>query len=160
MKNVVYNKDNISDKEVTDLVVRAKGILISNGYLLLGNEDGTLQFPGGHLEENKTLEECLLRELQEETGIKLKDIKLKSFMKITYYNKNYHNSGNNRKNDIYYYVIRTVEKVNLNNINLTDGDIDGNFTVRMIPLDNVKQVLIDSIKDNPINEVIVKEMNA
>lgn len=81
-------------------------------------------------------------------------------MKITYYNKNYHNSGNNRKNDIYYYVIRTVEKVNLNNINLTDGDIDGNFTVRVIPLDNVKQVFIDSIKDNPINEVIVKEMNA
>jgi hypothetical protein len=30
----------------------------------------------------------------------------------------------------------------------------------VIPLDNVKQVLIDSIKDNPINEVIVKEMNA
>lgn len=79
-------------------------------------------------------------------------------MKITYYNKNYHNSVNNRKNDIYYYVIRTVEKVNLNNINLTDGDIDGNFTVRVIPLDNVKLVLIDSIKDNPINEVIVKEM--
>jgi 8-oxo-dGTP pyrophosphatase MutT (NUDIX family) len=45
----------------------------------------------GALEENETLEECLLRELQEETGIKLKDIKLKSFMKITYYNKNYHN---------------------------------------------------------------------
>lgn len=84
------------------------------------------------------MEECLLRKSQEETSIKLKDIKLKSFMKITYYNKNYHNSVNNRKNDIYYYVIRTVEKVNLNNINLTDGDIDGNFTVRVIPLDNGK----------------------
>lgn len=80
MKNVVYNNDNISSKEVTELVVRAKGLLISNGYFLLGNVDGTLQFPGGHLEENETLEECLLRELQEETGIKLKDIKLKSFM--------------------------------------------------------------------------------
>ena len=80
MKKVVYNNDNISSKEVTELVVRAKGLLISNGYLLLGNEDGALQFPGGHLEENETLEECLLRELQEETGIKLKDIKLKSFM--------------------------------------------------------------------------------
>lgn len=79
-------------------------------------------------------------------------------MKITYYNKNYHNSVKNKKDDIYYYVIRTVEKVNLNNINLTDGDIDGNFTVRVIPLDNVKLVLIDSIKDNPINEVIFKEM--
>jgi hypothetical protein len=47
LKNVVYNNDNISSKEVTELVVRAKGLLISNGYLLLGNEDGTLQFPGG-----------------------------------------------------------------------------------------------------------------
>lgn len=63
-------------------------------YLVMKMEHYNFQ---GALEENETLEECLLRELQEETGIKLKDIKLKSFMKITYYNKNYHNSGNNRK---------------------------------------------------------------
>lgn len=125
---------------------------------MLGYSHKIYQFPGGHLEDDETLDECLLRELQEETGIKLKDIKLKSFMKITYYNKNYHNSGKHRKNDIYYYVIKTNEEVNLNNINLTDGEIDGSFTVKMIPLDNVKQVLIDSIKDNLINEVIVNEM--
>lgn len=125
---------------------------------MLGYSHKTYQFPGGHLEDDETLDECLLRELQEETGIKLKDIKLKSFRKRTYYNKNYHNSGKNRKNDIYYYVIRTNEEVNLNNINLTVGEIDGNFTVKMISLDDVKQVLIDSIKDNPINEVIVNEM--
>ncbi len=88
MKNVVYNNDNISDKEVTELVVRAKGLLISNGYLLPGNEDGTLQFPGGHLEENETLEECLKREILEETGIELTNEVINGpFLEIDYYNK-------------------------------------------------------------------------
>ena len=80
MKNVVYNKDNISDKEVTDLVVRTKGLLISNGYLLLGNEDGALQFPGGHLEENETLEECLEREILEEIGADTEYVKSSSYV--------------------------------------------------------------------------------
>lgn len=88
MKNVVYNNDNISSKEVTELVVRAKGLLISNGYLLLGNEDGTLQFLGGHLEENETLEECLKREILEETGIELTNEVINGpFLEIDYYNK-------------------------------------------------------------------------
>lgn len=88
MKKVVYNNDNISSKEVTDLVVRTKGLLISNGYFLLGNEDGTLQFPGGHLEKNETLIDCLKREILEETGIELTNEVINGpFLEIDYYNK-------------------------------------------------------------------------
>lgn len=35
-----------------------------------------LSFPGGHLEENETLEESVVREMEEETGLEIKNPKL------------------------------------------------------------------------------------
>ena len=55
-----------------EVVTRTKGLIInSNNEITLGYFHKTYQFPGGHLENNETLEECLLREIEEETGIKL-----------------------------------------------------------------------------------------
>ncbi|MFZ2593239.1 MAG: NUDIX domain-containing protein [Minisyncoccia bacterium] len=50
------------------------GFLVSDGELLLGlrkNTAGAGQWglPSGHLEKNETLEQCVLRELTEETGL-------------------------------------------------------------------------------------------
>ena len=41
---------------------------------------------------------------------------------------------------------------------MDEWEKDGDFTVKTLPLKNVEQVLIDSVPDNPINEVIVEEM--
>ena len=35
-----------------------------------------ISFPGGHLEENETLEESVVREMKEETGLEIKNPKL------------------------------------------------------------------------------------
>ena len=37
---------------------------------------GGWQFPGGHLEYNETIEDCAIREVFEETGIRIKDVRL------------------------------------------------------------------------------------
>ena len=58
------------------------GVLIfKNNKILLGKRksshgDGTWCPPGGHLEFNEELETCAARETLEETGIKIKNIKL------------------------------------------------------------------------------------
>ena len=159
MKEILYNYDNLKLEDIDEVVTRTKGLIInSNNEITLGYSHKTYQFPGGHLEEGETLEECLLREIEEETGIEIKDAKLKPFEKITYYNKNYHKSGKNRKNDIYYYIINTDANFDMNNSKLDEWEKDGNFTVKTFPIENVEQVLIDSIPDNPINKVIVEEM--
>ena len=159
MKEILYNYDNLKLEDVDEVVTRTKGLIInSNNEITLGYSHKTYQFPGGHLEDGETLEECLLREIEEETGIKIKDAKLKPFEKITYYNKNYHKSGKNRKNEIYYYIINTDANFDMNNSKLDEWEKDGNFTVKTFPIENVEQVLIDSIPDNPINKVIVEEM--
>lgn len=159
MKEILYNYDNLTLEEIDEVVVRTKGLIInSKGEITLGYSHKTYQFPGGHLEEGETLNECLLREIKEETGIEIKNAEIKPFEKIAYYNKNYHNSGKNRKNEIYYFIIKTDDKFDMENSQLDEWEQEGNFTVKTISLHNVEQVLIDSIPDNPINKVIVEEM--
>ena len=159
MKEVLYNYDNLTLDDIDEVVIRTKGLIINdNDEITLGYSNGTYQFPGGHLEDGEKLEECILREIKEETGIEIKDAKMKSFEKITHYTKNYHNTGINRKNEIYYYIVRTNTKFDMNNASLDEREKECGFTVKTIPLKDFENTLIKSIPDNPRNEVIVEEM--
>ena len=159
MKEILYNYDNLTKEDIDEVVVRTKGLIINDkDEITLGYGNKTYQFPGGHLEEGEELTECLLREIKEETGIEIKDAKMKPFERITHYSKNYHNSGKNRQNDIYFYIVRTNTKFDMSNASLDEGEKEGGFTVKTIPLSKVEKVLIKSIPDNPINKVIVEEM--
>ena len=159
MKEVLYNYDNLTIDDIDEVIVRTKGLIINdNDEITLGYSNGTYQFPGGHLEENEELSDCLLREIKEETGIEIKDAKMRPFEKITHYTKNYHNSGLNRKNEIYYYIVRTNTKFDMSNTSLDEEEKNNGFTVKTIPLKDFEKVLIKSIPDNPRNQVIVEEM--
>lgn len=159
MKEVLYNYDNLTKEDIDEVVVRTKGLLInSRNEITLGYSHKTYQFPGGHLEPGETLLECLIREIKEETGIDITNMQVKPLERITYYNKNYRNTGKNRQNEIHYFVIKTDKKFDMDNSNLDSREIEGNYTVRIIDLDDVERILIGSIPDNPINEVIVDEM--
>lgn len=55
-------------------------IVIRNGQVLLGKRkgahgQGSWSFPGGHLEFNEALEDCAKREVREETGISIKNLR-------------------------------------------------------------------------------------
>ena len=159
MKEVLYNYDNLTSKDIDEVVIRTKGLLINeNNEILVVYSNKTYHFPGGHLEEGESLLECLSREIKEETGIDLKIEELDPFEKITHYNKNYHNSGKNRESAVYYYVVNTDKDYDISNQSLTDDEIEGNFTVKRIPIKDIEQVLIGSINDMPVNKVIVEEM--
>ena len=69
MKEIIYNNDNLNFSDVTSKSVRIKVLLINNGKLLIGNEDGCFMFIGGHQEDNEELVDTLKREVKEEPGI-------------------------------------------------------------------------------------------
>jgi 8-oxo-dGTP diphosphatase len=59
-------------------------IIIKDNKVLLGKRknahgEGSWCFPGGHLEFNEDIEDCAKREVFEETGIKIKNIKTVTF---------------------------------------------------------------------------------
>ena len=55
-------------------------IVIKNGRVLLGKRknshgDGTWAFPGGHLEFGESIKDCARREIFEETGIQIENLR-------------------------------------------------------------------------------------
>ena len=59
-------------------------IILKDNKILMGKRknahgDGTWSFPGGHLEFNEEIENCAIREVKEEAGINIKNIRLGTF---------------------------------------------------------------------------------
>ncbi len=159
MKEIIYNYDNLTEEEIDEVIIRIKALIInSKNEILLGYCHQTYQFPGGHQEEGETFLECLKREIEEETGININLIEKEPFFIIKHYGKNYKNTGKNRCSEIYYFEIKTDEKYNLSNSDYTENEKVGNYKLKYINLNDVENILIQSVPLNEQNEVIVKEM--
>ena len=66
-------------------VIRVKALIVNNkNEILIAHNNNTYQFPGGHKEDDETLEKSLVREVKEETGIDV-NLVMGPFMSITTY---------------------------------------------------------------------------
>lgn len=159
MKEIIYNYDYLKDEDITEIVIRTKALIINNNRIILGNERDIYQFPGGHLEDNETFEECLKREVIEETGIVIDNNEIKRpFMKVTFLNKDWPEIGKNRKAEIYYYLIETNKNPDINKANYTEHEKQGNFKIEFIPLNEAIGVIENNIPKNEKNKVIAPDM--
>jgi 8-oxo-dGTP diphosphatase len=59
---------------VAVIVVKDKKVLL--GRRINSHGSGTWQFPGGHLEFKESIEDCARREVFEETGLQIKNLRL------------------------------------------------------------------------------------
>lgn len=50
-------------------ILAAGGIVIHENFLLVIKRNGFFDLPKGHLEKNETIEDCAIREVEEECGI-------------------------------------------------------------------------------------------
>lgn len=154
----IFNNDNLSDNDIDEVVTRVKAIIInSKNEILLGYAHKTYQFPGGHLEDKESLNYGLSRELKEELGVDIK-IDTLPFMRTVYYTHNYRNTGKNRENDIYYFLIKSDIEPDMEKAQLDFNELAGNYTPKYISINEIDSILTNSIPDNPINEIIVSEM--
>ena len=159
MIEILKNKDNINDYEITETVVRVKALIInSNNNILLGRSHCEYQFPGGHVLGNESLITALERELKEETGLDYNVLELEPFVHLTAYYKDYPKVGENTKHVIYYYIIYDDRIPNLKETNYTDEERDGNYVLRYIPLDMVCDVIVENANINGDVAGIVPEM--
>ena len=159
MKQLITNKYNLTDSDMTEVVKRVKVLLVnSNNDVLLGYSYNNYQFPGGHVEENETLVQAVNREILEETGIELNITNIGPFACAIGYYKDWPAEGKNRKIEIYYYEVKTDEKPNLENTKYTENEKNGNFELRYIPLLDVENVLKTNAEEYGDKKGIAREM--
>lgn len=159
MKEVKFNDDNINENNIDKVVVRTKALLINDkNEILLGFCDNTYQFPGGHLEEGESLEECLKREIKEETGLEININNLSPFLKISHFHRNYNHQNENRRNDLYYYFVKCDLNYDLANTHYDELELKHNFKLQVVKLDNIEELLLEYIDKNPINKFVTEEM--
>ena len=159
MKEVIYNKENLKEEDINNRVYRARALLINpDNEILLGFCENTYQFPGGHVDDEETLAECLKREVLEETGITIEDKDYTPFYVIKYYNRNHPEEGINRYTELNYFIVKTDQKYDLNKMNLDEWETEKNFELRYVKLTDFEKVLNETLKDNKKNEIVYPEL--
>lgn len=157
----VYNYDNLNFEEIDEKTTRARAIIInSNKEVLMCYSNGLqhYEFPGGHLNNDETLEDGLKREILEETGITIDVKKIKKFYSIKYYCKNYHNSGKNRLVEIFYYIVYCDSKYDNSKRQLDSNEIIQNYECQYIKINDLKDILIENKKTTKENNSALDDM--
>lgn len=153
----IINDNNLSDDDITNIVRRVKCLFInSNDELLVGYSHGEYQFPGGHVEEGESLKYALKREMFEETGIELDYNDFNYLVCGTGYYKDNPDVLQNKKVEIYYYVVKSDKIPDLSKTCYTEHEKDGNFSLMYISLDKIEDVLINNMDSRGISREMLK----
>lgn len=157
MKEIIYNEDNLKEDEINNYIDRAKMIVENdNGELLFAFANNNYFLIGGHVEKNETFDECIVREIKEESGIDIPFKKRTPYFQIKYYCKDYPEKNLNTRYITNYYHIKYNLIPDLNNTALEQGEIDGGFKLIYISKDKAINELEKSLK-TCTNENVVKD---
>lgn len=99
--------------------VAGGGLVVNeNGEMLMIFRRGAWDLPKGHLDKGETIEECAVREVQEETG--LKNVELGKFLTITYHS--YEQGTHHIMKESHWFLMKSSLDEKL--VPQTDEDID------------------------------------
>ena len=157
MKEFVINDDNLRDEDIEMKVIRVKALILnSKGNILLAFNNNTYQFPGGHLDEGESIDECMKREIKEEVGI---DVEVgEPFLSIETYDSNYFNTGKKVLNTIYYYKVFTDLEPNFSNTKYDELELKTDFDLFYVDFSNLEKFINSKIDSNEIDPKIAREM--
>ena len=158
MEKIIINENGLVDHDIEMEVVRVKGLIINSlGKILLAHNNYTYQFPGGHTEDGENLDDCIVREIKEETGITLK-VEEEPFLNIVTYDNNYFNSGKKVKNSIFYYRFITDQEPNFQETHYDELELETDFNLFYVDLNHLKLFIDKNRNDGYIDPKIAQEM--
>lgn len=158
MKELIINKNNLSDRDISKKVIRVKGLIInSKGKILLAHNNHTYQFPGGHKEDDESMNDCIVREIKEETGIHVL-VDEEPFLCISTYDNDYFGTGNKVLNKIYYYRFFTDDLPNIEETHYDELELATDFNLFYVNFNELESFLKKCLDDGSIDRNIGVEM--
>ena len=157
MKEFVINDDNLRDEDIEKKVVRVKALILnSKGNILLVYNNNTYQFPGGHVDEDEEIDECMKREIREEVGI---DVEVDDpFLSIETYDNDYFGTGKKVLNTIYYYRVFTDLEPDFNNTKNDELELKTDFDLFYVDFSSLEEFIITKMNSDEIDPKIAREM--
>lgn len=125
-----------TDDYICDL--RTVAVLIKDNKILVQRDNGEYALPGGHIKIGETLEDGLLREIQEEMGV---DIKCKRLLwsEECFWNWN----GKQAHNIAFYYLVELCDGYEIpDNGEFVSQKDNCNVVIGWIPIDTIQNITI------------------
>ena len=156
MNLIVINDDNLSDNDIHKIGNKVRAILLLDNKILVSHYGGVILLPGGSIDKGETIDDAIIRELQEETGIIYDLNQLKKILTIKYYQSNYPTRNNEVMNRlmITHYYLGQFKGIDLNNIKRTEQEIKDNFNLELI---NLNDLLLSEVSNNPRKKYFDRE---
>ena len=148
VNQVIHNEDNLTLNDANKVTRRAKLIVENNNNEILICHMGVKYFLiGGHIDNDESDEECLVREVAEESGVTLDFSNILPIASSNYINKDYPKNGDITYTNTNYYAIKYDLVPNIELQNLTEEEKKENFKLMCIPknevinfLENTKEI--------------------
>ena len=158
MKRILINNKSLNKDDLDYKVVRVKVFFVnSNNELLLAHNNETYQLIGGHLKKDETLDECIKREIKEETGIHLRNVST-PFLNITTYDDNYFDTNKKVENSIYYYRVVSDAIPDLSSTEYDDIELQSEFNLFYVKLSDFENFIKNCISEGTVDKNIANEM--
>lgn len=148
VNQVIHNEDNLTLNDANKVTLRAKLIVENNNDEILICHMGVKYFLiGGHIDNDESDEQCLTREVAEESGVTLDFSNILPIASSNYINKDYPQNGDITYTNTNYYAIKYDLVPNIEMQNLTEEEKKENFKLMYIHknevinfLENTKEI--------------------
>ena len=149
VNQVIHNEDNLTLNDANKVTLRAKLIVENNNDEILICHMGVKYFLiGGHIDNDESDEQCLTREVAEESGVTLDFSNILPIASSNYINKDYPKNGDITYTNTNYYAIKYDLVPNIEMQNLTEEEKKENFKLMYIPKNEVINFLENTKKIN------------
>ena len=151
VNQVIHNEDNLTLNDANKVTLRAKLIVENNNDEILICHMGVKYFLiGGHIDNDESDEQCLTREVAEESGVILDFSNILPIASSNYINKDYPQNGDITYTNTNYYAIKYDLVPNIEMQNLTEEEKKENFKLMYIPKNEVINFLENTKEINAI----------
>ena len=159
--NLILNDENLQLDEINEFNSKVRAILIdSENKVLVANYGGVFLFPGGSIDDGENIDESIIRELQEETGTDYETGDFTFLTQLDFFQKNYVKRDGMKVNRLIrtYYFIASYKPVKLRLQKLTEKEKKDDFKLAVVPLCELKKLVLKNKNSNPRNFYFQREM--